>query len=273
MFDLFKIGFITVSFFDILDIAIVSFIFYRLYNLIKGTIASQIVLGLLFIILIYLLAQIADLRAVGFLLRFVADSWVVAFIILFQPELRRILTLLGRNPIFSSFFKPNYDIQSFEILSDAVFELAKHQHGALIVLTNTSDLKNIIENGEQINSKLTKKMLLSIFFPRSPLHDGAVIVKNDVIEAARCTLPLSNQTVYEGVSLGMRHRAGLGISEQSDSISLIVSEESGVISVAENSILKRGISKENLKIYLQERFSQNNSKGMKNFVELFWKKV
>src|SRR5690606_20752572 len=130
---------------------------------------------------------------------------------------------------------------------DAAFELSQHQHGALIILIKSTGIRGYSETGEILNARLSKDLLRSIFFPRSPLHDGAVIVKGNIIEAARATLPLSSTTMVEGETLGMRHRAGLGISEQADVISVIVSEETGSISIAEQGILTKGLSKEALR--------------------------
>ena len=114
-----------------------------------------------------------------------------------------------------------------DVLTEAAFELAQNQHGALIVIVKSTGIRGVVETGEIINAKVNKNLIRSVFFPRSPLHDGAVIIKNDILEAARCTLPLSNETSFGGQTLGMRHRAGIGITETADVISLIVSEETG----------------------------------------------
>lgn len=268
MFELFKIGFFSVTFLDIVDIFIVTVIFYKLYTIIRGTIASQIFIGLLFVLTLSFVAQAANLKALGWLLRLVSDIWVIAFIILFQPEIRRLLVLLGRNPLIRPFIKTNTR-NIADILTETAFELAQFQHGALIVLVRSTGLRGVVETGEEINAKINKNLLRSIFFPRSPLHDGAVIVKGDTIEAARCTLPLSTETSYNGIPLGMRHRAGLGITEQADVISLIVSEETGGISIAENGELKRGLSRESLRTYLQKNLISPKEKTIKNLFELF----
>lgn len=248
MFEVFKIGFLTISFVDIIDITLVSVVIYKLYTSIRGTIAAQIFFGLILIIILSFIAQVASFRALGWLLRLISDIWVIAFIVLFQPEIRRFLVMFGRNQFFRGIFHRTHDKWNMaESLSEAVFELAQYQHGALIVVVKSSDIRGVVETGEEINSKLTKNMLRSIFFPRSPMHDGAVIIKNGIIEAARCTLPLSQFTSFEGITLGMRHRAGLGITEQADVLSIIVSEETGSISVAEQGKLVRGLSKDKLK--------------------------
>jgi len=263
MFEIFRIGFLSVNLLDILDIAIVAYIIYKLYSLLRGTIASQIFIGLVFVIFLSFTSQAINLKAVNWMLRFVTDIWIIAFIILFQPEIRRLLVILGRNPFFT--FNIKQGEESTQIIVDAVFEMAQLQHGALIILIKSSGIKGVAESGEILNAKLNKNLLKSIFYPRSPMHDGAAVIKNDIIEAVRCTMPLSLSTIYNGLPLGMRHRAGLGISEQADVLSIIVSEETGSISVAENGKLTRGLSKESLK----KRISKNHETQQAGFKKIF----
>lgn len=265
MFELFKIGFLSVTFLDLLDILLVTFIFYKLYSVISGTIAAQIFYGLLIVLFLSFLAQAANFKAVGWLLKLISEVWVIAFIILFQPEIRRMLVLLGRSPIMKLFIKGE-DSDTADIIAETAYELAQNQHGALIVIVKSVGIKGVAETGEPINSRVSKNLLRSIFFPRSPLHDGAVIIRNDNIEAARCTLPLSSETVKDGIPLGMRHRAGLGISEQADVISVIVSEETGSISVAERGKLIRGLSKESLRNYLRNSLRISKEKGIRGII-------
>lgn len=271
MFDLFQIGFLPVSFVDVIDIILVTVIIYKLYSTIRGTIAAQIFIGLILVLLLSFIAQAADFKALGWLLKLISDIWVIAFIILFQPEIRRLLILLGRNPILKMFIKGE-EKNVADVLTDAAFELAQNQHGALIVIIKSAGIKAVVESGEIINAKVTKNLIRSIFFPRSPLHDGAVIIKNDIIEAARCTLPLYAESSFDGIQLGMRHRAGLGISEQADVISIIVSEETGGISIAEDGKLYRGLSKDKLRIKLEKTLKINKEKGWKGLFEQIRKK-
>lgn len=266
MVDLFKIGFLTVTLSDVIDIAIVSFIFYKLYTILRGTIASQIFVGLIIILFVSFLAQLLNFRAVTWLLRLITDIWVIAFVILFQPEIRRLLVLLARNPFFKVFAKSESD-EVVDVIADAAFQLSQHQHGALMILIKSSGIRGFAETGEILNARISSPLLTSIFFPRSPLHDGAVIINKNFIEAARCTLPLSQQTSIRGESLGMRHRAGLGISEQADVISVIVSEETGSISIAENGDLTKGLSKEALKRRLNKALKGPDKKGWKGLIE------
>jgi diadenylate cyclase len=266
MIELFKIGFLTITLSDLVDIVIVAFIVYKLYTLLRGTIAAQVFIGLIIILMISFVAQAINLKALSWMLRLLTDIWVIAFVILFQPEIRRLLVMIARNPMFRIFTKAE-EPEEAQIIADAAFELSQHQHGALIVLVRSTGIRGYSETGEILNARLTRDLLTSIFYPRSPLHDGAVIVKNNVIEAARATLPLSNTTKVDGESLGMRHRAGLGISEQADVISIIVSEETGGISIAENGELSHGLSKDSLKNRIESAFKTPPLKGWKAIIE------
>lgn len=266
MFEIFRIGFLSVSLLDVVDIALVTLIFYKLYTVIRGTIAAQIFYGLIIVLILSFLTQAANFKALGWLLKLISDIWVIAFIILFQPEIRRLLVLVGRSPLLRVFIKGDENTIA-DVITDAAFELAQHQHGALIVLVKSTGIRAVAETGEIINAKVSKNLLRSIFFPRSPLHDGAVIIRNDIIEAARCTLPLSTEMSVNGQTLGMRHRAGLGITEQADVITVIVSEESGGISVAEDGKLKRGLSKDSLRNLLKSSLKDSKEKTVKGIFE------
>ncbi len=268
MIELFKIGFLTVTFLDVVDVLIVAFIVYKLYVILRGTIAAQIFIGLIIILIFSFAAEAIHFKALNWLLKLVTDIWVIAFVILFQPEIRRLLVILARNPVMKIFGKQDMN-ESAEIIVDATFELSQRQYGALIVIVRETGIRTYIESGELLGAKLSKALLTSIFFPKSSLHDGAVIVKGNIVEAARCTLPLSVTTQVEGENLGMRHRAGLGMSEQADVISVIVSEETGGISIAENGKLTTGLSKDSLRKKLKEAFVAPTPKGWKALFEQF----
>ncbi len=271
MFELFRIGFLTVTFLDIVDILLVTLIFYKLYTVIRGTIAAQIFYGLIIVLILSFFAQAANFKALGWLLKLLSDIWVIAFIILFQPEIRRFLVLLGRTPIIRLFIKDDR-AGTENIIAETAFELSQHQHGALIVIVKSVGIRGVTETGELIDSKVSKNLLRSIFFPNSPLHDGAVIIKGDIIEAARCTLPLSAETSKEGRPLGMRHRAGIGISEQADVISVIVSEETGSISIAENGRLRTGLSRDQLRNYLASSLKKSKENKFQTMLKNFRKR-
>jgi diadenylate cyclase len=239
---------------DIVDIALVSFIFYRLYLVMRGTIAAQIFIGLVLIIVVSFISQAASLTALSWIMRTLTDIWVIAFIVLFQPELRRLLVLLGRNPVVRFFVRGNVE-EALDDVVGAVTELSRKKNGALIVFVRATGIRAHVETGTKMEALVSKSLLLSIFNPKSPLHDGAVVIKDRLIEAARCTLPLSNITSWEGELLGTRHRSGLGISEQADVVVVIVSEETGGVSIAENGILYRGLTPAVLRKELKERLS------------------
>lgn len=231
--ELFKIGFLTVKLIDIVDILIVTYVFYKLYAIMKGTIASQIFIALMLIIGFSFVAQLLDMQATSWMLGKLTEIWVIAFIILFQPEIRRLLLFIGKTKVARIFTKANVDENVNEI-ADACLELRNRGWGALMVIERTSGLKNVIETGEIIQSRIKMEILISIFNPKAPLHDGAVIFKNERIEAARCLLPLSEPEKIRNKNLGTRHRAGIGITEVSDAVAIIVSEERKIISVAED---------------------------------------
>ncbi len=260
MIDILNLDFITITLLDLIDIFLVAYLFYIIYKNMRGTIASQIFLGLVILLLLSFTARALNLKLMGYLLKLVTDIWVIVFVILFQPELRRLLLLLSRYRIFGYYFQKETDKMIKEIV-DTVFELSDKQWGALIVLSRTTGLRGVIETGISIGARLSKPLLISIFNPRSPLHDGAVVIRNNILEAARCTLPLSSQNIIDGFQLGMRHKAGIGITEQADVISIIVSEESGSVSLAEDGKLYRGLSKLELTDKLNKMFSQKTLRG------------
>lgn len=222
---------------DMLDILIVSFLFYRLFMLFKGTRAIQMFIGLFLLILVSFIAQWLNLNALNRILSSLKTVLVIAFVILFQPELRKALTQLGQNRIIGMFLK----VESSGTVSETVKAcqlLVQKGLGAIIVVERDVGLKNYIETGTRLDAKVTSELLISIFTPPGPLHDGAVIVEKDRIIAAGCILPLS-QNPRIGRTLGTRHRAGLGLTEETDAIAIIVSEETGSISLAREGKLKR----------------------------------
>lgn len=261
--ELFNLGFLNVTLVDLLDIALVSFIFYKLYMVMRGTVAAQIFVGLVLIIVFSFVAQTINFKAMSWILRTLTDIWVIAFIVLFQPELRRLLVLVGRNRVVRMFLRLDVE-ESIEEIAGAASELARKHHGMLIVIARATGLRIFAETGLQLQARISKPLLVSIFNPRSPLHDGAVVVRDRVIEAARVTLPLSQTAAIGDFILGMRHRAALGISEQADVIAIVVSEETGTISIADNGTLVRGLTVQQLRNELHKRLSSNTDKSMKS---------
>ena len=244
--DLFTIGFITVTWVDILDILLVTFLFYRLYVAMRGTIAAQVFLGLILVIIGSIVARAVDMKALSWILKTLTDIWVIALIVLFQPELRRLLLYLGRNPIVKFFMRT--DVKEYaDIIVKAFEELRLRHEGALIIIIRTTDIKLFVDTGLPIHAHISKELLVTIFNKRSPLHDGAVVIKDRYIEAARCTLPLSAVESIGERMLGTRHRAGLGISEQADVVALILSEETGEFAFAKSGRLSLNLTSEELR--------------------------
>lgn len=261
--DLFSIGFLNVSLTDVVDILLVAFIFYQLYRGMRGTIAAQILIGMVVIGALSFIAQTANLKAMGWILRTLADIWVIAFIVIFQPEIRRLLSTIARNRLIRLFIRLNVT-ESIEEVAATALELSKKKHGALIIIARGTGMKSFTETGVTLGAQIGRALLLSIFNPRSPLHDGAVIVNDRIIEAARCTLPLSSTTRIGELALGTRHRAGLGITEQTDAIAVIVSEETGAISIADNGELFHKIAVKDLRKELRERLVLSVQRTVQN---------
>lgn len=230
--ELFKIGFLTITVFDLLDIFIVATLFYYLYRALKNTIAVQILFGMVIIIAFQFITEASNFRSLNWILRTISDVWLLAFVILFQPELRKLLLIITRSPIFKLFVKPKIS-ESLDEIVETVKELSSKHIGALIVFTRTQNVQMTVDTGVPMQAAISKELLMSIFNTKSPLHDGAVIINNDIILAARCVLPLTSTTKYGTKNLGTRHRAALGLSEQVDTLVLIVSEETGGVSVAD----------------------------------------
>ncbi len=229
---IFQIGFLKIGIIDLLDILVVSIIIYNLYKILRRTRAVQMITGLVFIFIVNLLAQLLNMQELTWIFRNLSTVWLVAFVILFQPELRRILTIIGQSRIFRFFSKEETNPVIDEI-AGAAFELARRGYGGLFVLVRDTGLKAIMETGVRIQSLVSAPLIVSIFNPRSPLHDGAVMIQNDIIEAAQCILPLSRNPRLE-YKWGTRHLAAIGMSEESDALVIVVSEETGTVSIAEN---------------------------------------
>jgi diadenylate cyclase len=236
---LFRIDFLPVGLIDILDILLVTFIIYKLYLIVRRTRAVQMAIGLVLIFLVSFLAQAFQMQEVTWIFRNLSTVWLVAFVILFQPELRRVLTLMGQSRIIRLLTKEQPSEAMSEIAKAAI-ELSRRGYGGLIVVVRDTGLKPIIETGVRIQSLVTSSLIVSIFNPRSPLHDGAIVIQNDIIAAAKCILPLSKNPRLEH-QWGTRHRAAIGLSEESDALVVVVSEESGAISIVENGEMAQGI--------------------------------
>ncbi len=228
--ELFRIGFIPVTLIDILDVLVVTFIFWKLYQIMRGTRASQMFAGLLVLFVFAILSQVLNMSGTSWLVQSVVTVWVVAFVILFQPELRRFLMQLGQNRLVRVFFKTE-GARTLDAVARAAAQLSNRRIGGLIVIQRDSNIHSIAESGVRIQGEVTAELLLSIFHPRTPLHDGAVLITGTTLEAARCLLPLSENPDLDS-ELGTRHRAALGVTEEYDCVTVVVSEETGMISLA-----------------------------------------
>jgi len=229
---------------DILDIIIVAIILYRVIFLLKKTGGYQILFGFGLIFFMYFIASVLNLEMMTSFLRVLKDFWVLAFIILFQPEIRNFLSGMAKNYDFRSFFKDTRK-SVYSPLVSAVSIMAFRKIGALLIIENKRNLGEYIDSGEIIDAQISVKLILTIFNNKTILHDGAVIIRNNRILAVKVVLPLSENIEYTQIH-GTRHLAGIGVSEKSDCFAIIVSEETGKISVAKGGILSKGLSIEDL---------------------------
>ncbi|WP_075351555.1 diadenylate cyclase CdaA [Algoriphagus marinus] len=239
---LFKIGFLEISIVNMIDIALVAALLYQVYKLLKGSVAIKIFLGFLSIYLIYLLVRALRMELLSSILGQFMGVGVIAAIIIFAPEIRKFLLLIGRSSFLSNdniwkdllFFWKKRENGTFNIspIVDASKVLAGSNTGALIVISKSTELKFYAESGDILDAELSKRLLISIFNKYSPLHDGAVIIHNGKIKAARCILPVTEREVP--AQFGLRHRAAIGMSEATDAIVLVVSEETGQLSMTKN---------------------------------------
>ena len=225
---------------DLVEIAVVAFVLYRLLLLAQSTRAVQMLLGIAVLLVVYALAWFARLTALTYLLELVFRYGPFAALVIFHPEIRTALAHLGQSRVTRFFRQMSTDEVTDEI-ADALDRLRLAGTGAIIAVERDTTLGEYVERGSELQAKVSADLLLTIFTPYSPLHDGAVIVRGDSIVGAGCILPLSQQPLADR-SLGTRHRAALGLSEESDATVLVVSEESSVISIAERGKLRRGLT-------------------------------
>lgn len=252
MIELFKIGFLTVTLIDIFDVVLVSWIFYKVYQYFRGTRAGQMLIGLIILLIISFLFNAFGLSASSWLVNQFQTVWVVAFVILFQPELRRLLIYIGQTRFFQKIFRVGTS-RTIEALVESAQVLVEKGWGALIVLQRETGLRTFKEAGTPLKAEVSAPLLVSLFNPSSPLHDGAVILQNDIIEAATCILPLTESAMVDP-EMGTRHRAALGLTEETDAIVIVVSEETKKVTVAENGrFFKIGMDEMDLRRYLNER--------------------
>lgn len=254
--------FLNIRIRDIIDILIVAVAFYKLFMLIRETRAEQLTKGILALFVFTKISDWLELYTVYWILENAMTVGVLAILIVFQPELRRALEYIGRSSFFTKSFieiKGESLSQVVDEIVEAVASLSRQKIGALIVIERITGLNEIAETGTQINGKVSSDLLINIFIPNTPLHDGAVIIKEDIIKAAGCFLPLTENTSLSK-ELGTRHRAALGISEKSDCLAIIVSEETGAISIAENGSIARYLDTKTLRQILMDMYKPKDQK-------------
>jgi uncharacterized protein (TIGR00159 family) len=244
------LDFVSISLVDILDIILVGLLIFQIIRLIRGTAAMSIFAGILLLYVIWLVVSAFNMKLLSSLMGQVLGVGVIALIVIFQPEIRRFLLHLGsryasakRGSFFRRFFKNRGGVnvvspELLEELTEACRMMSQDHTGALIVLKHKTSLAAIVETGDEVDARVSRRLLLNIFFKNSPLHDGALIIANDRIQAVRCTLPVSANPNIPA-QYGLRHRAAVGITEQSDASVIVVSEETGKISFVSNGVLKQ----------------------------------
>ena len=247
-----KIGFLSITIIDLIDIILVTWIFYKVYQYFRETRAGQMLIGLIILLISSFIFNSLDLVAMSWLLNQFQTVWVVAFVILFQPEIRRLLIYVGQTRFFQTIFRMGTS-RSLESIVEASLLMSEKKWGALIVIQRETGLRSYKEAGIQLKAEVSTPLLLSIFNPNSSMHDGAVILQNTLIEAAGCILPLTESQMISP-EMGTRHRAALGITEESDALVVVISEERGSISIAENGrFTSLDIDEMELRRYLNER--------------------
>jgi len=268
-FPIFIKGFITFGINDAIDILLVAIILYLAYNLVKGTSAINIFVGLAFIYFAYIVIKAFDLKLLSSIIGKFVNLGVIAVMIVFQQEIRKFLLYLGsnefiRNRNWKGLLKFNMNVNDVaniqldcEMIVEACFNMSANKTGALIVIARKSDLKFFINTGDLLDSALSTRMLENIFYKNSPLHDGAVIIEDNRIVAARCVLPVSENENFPA-HYGMRHRAAVGITENTDAIAISVSEQTGSVSLTLNGDIKPNLSKENLLFLLEKNTKHLN---------------
>ncbi len=261
---MFPLNFITIRWLDGIDIFLVAILIYQLYKLVKGTVAINIFIGILSFYFLWLIVKVLKMQLLSSILGQFIGVGVIAIIIVFQQELRRFLLVIGTTGFFNRdkikkslliFNWTNKKPQAVNInaLIKACSSMSETYTGALIVINTSSDLKFYANTGDIIDAIVSKRLIESIFFKNNPMHDGAIIISGNRIKACRCVLPVTDNNSFPA-HLGMRHRAALGITEASDAIAIVVSEQTGSISFSKNGELKTNIDAEDLKKLLEEEF-------------------
>ena len=254
------------------DILLVWYVIYKLIMVIRGTKAVQLLKGIFVILLVRLVSEFFGLKTLSWIMQQAINWGVLAIIIIFQPELRRALEQLGRGKFFSrsSIAEDEEQEKAVNAIVKATDYMAKRRIGALISIERETGMSDYIETGIPLNSKISSELLINIFIPNTPLHDGAVIIQKNSVAAAACYLPLS-ESPFISKELGTRHRAALGISEVTDSITVVVSEETGSISLTKNGELYRDLDGEAFKEVLSKELLVNSKVKASSSVRWNWR--
>lgn len=283
---------LPIGFWDVIDIAVLSVLIYKGFTFVKETRAGGLIRGIILIFIAYFIMDAVEMKAMAFLINRILDIGLLAVVVLFQPELRRSLEKVGHSrvsklPVFSSLTAETADAvsQKWSIAIDAICEsvedLSATTTGALIVIERESKLGEQIDTGTVLNAAPSKELFGNIFYPKTPLHDGAVIMRDGMVLAAACFLPKPQKEETINKALGSRHRAAIGMSENSDAIVIVVSEETGTISIAENGDLQRPLTRDSLKKILRTKLlpekpqkspKNNGENGEKNDRNGFFRK-
>ena len=265
----------SITFMDIIDILLMSYLVYLLIKLVRETRAGQLIKGILFIIAAYIISSQLGLKAISYIIKSTLDVGLLALLIMFQPEIRRALEKAGRTKVGINFlsFGENSDETSrwntaIEAICDACVDLSATKTGALIVIERQTKLGEQVENGTVLNAVPSKELFGNIFFKNTPLHDGAVIIRDGMVLAAACFLPKPQKEELINKKLGSRHRAAIGMSENSDAIVIVVSEETGHISIAENGGLTSDYTRFRLNEYLHEALIPKPAESKKKLLSL-----
>ena len=259
---------------DIIDILIVAVIIYELILLTRHTRGSALLKGLFLLFMMLLVSNLLGLTSLNWLLLAVLQNGAIVLVILFQPELRKALERMGRSRLMSKGSRRNEEDDRETVISEiiqTVVDLSRRRVGELIVFEQKTGLQDVIETGTRLDAEISAPLLENIFEPNTPLHDGAVVIRDDQIMAAACILPLAEAS---GVSreLGTRHRAAVGISENTDAAALVVSEETGIVSMARDGVLKRPLSTDELKEFLNSFYKADTS-SLSSFFRAVTRKI
>lgn len=249
------IGFLEFGIKDFIEVFIIAMVLFYLYRWIRGTFAIQAAVGLVFIIIINAVVSALGLSTINFILRRILDVGVLAVFIIFQPEIRKLLYSLGQNTNLDRFFVSSSSESIIDEVIDAARNMSHSKTGALIVFARTSSLQDLVDVGFKLDARVNSELLQTIFNKHTPLHDGAVVIRNNRIVAASCYLPISQNPNISTV-FGTRHRAAVGITETNNVFVLVISEETGRISIARNGSLTSGLTIQKLRIEMEETFGK-----------------